>query len=360
MANNLDFYRGCLLGLAVGDAMGLPVDGLAWNEIQENYGPHGLLGYDLRSDYAEITSYTQLAAYICNALLLSVTRGKGEKHLEFAKLGLREWTRSQQFARDPEVSHCWVAKLPAFRRRHCRDARMLDTLRLAVMGFPDRGPNKYNAPGALTAAIAVGMFYNSQRLTPPQVGTLAAGIIRITHGDPTAFLSGAVLSYAITGILMEPELPLEKQFRSAISAMEHQFRDKYSEAYTVATVLDAAVDRAANAEPMGDVMEELQCYTALNCLAGAFYASLANQYDFDTAMITAVNHSGCSSAVAGITGAILGAKMGSAALPDFYLESLEPVDALCTLADDMVSFTPTRGLFDDDWDHKYVQGLPLT
>ena len=359
MANNLDFYRGCLLGLAVGDAMGMPVDDLTWENIRDNYGPHGLLGYDLRSDYAEITSYTQVAAYICNALLLSVSRGKGDKKLDFIKLGLREWTRSQQFARDPEGSYCWVAKLPAFRRRHCRDARMLDTLRLAAMGFPERSPNKYNTPGSLTAAIAVALFYNPQRMEPQQIGELTAQIVGITHGDPTAFLSAAALSYALTGILLEPSLPLDQQFSSAISAMEHQFRSKYSEAHTVAETLSGAVERAKAAEPMGQVMESLQCYSAMNCVAGSFYASLANQDDFDTAMITAVNHSGYSSAVAGITGSILGAKMGYSALPDFYLESLEPVKDLCILADDMVSFTPTKGLFDDDWDQKYVQGMPL-
>ena len=358
MANKLDAYRGCLLGLAVGDAMGMPVDDMTWEQIQENYGPHGLLGYDLRSDYAEITSYTQVAAFICNALLLSVSRGKGDKKLEYVKLGLKEWTRSQQFARDPENSYCWVAKLPAFRRRHCRDARMLDTLRLAAMGFPEKS-NKYNTPGSLTAAVSVGMFYNSQRLTPPQIGELTAQIISLTHGDPTAFLSAAVLAYAVTGILMEPQLPLETQFLSAISAMEQQFRGNYSEAYQVAATLKAAVRRAEAAEPMSQVMEELQCYSAMNCLAGAIYASLANQNDFDTAMITAVNHSGYSSAVGAITGAILGAKMGYSALPDFYVESLEPVDALCQLAGDMLSGTPAKGLFDDDWDHKYVQGLPL-
>lgn len=359
MADNLDFYRGCLLGLAVGDAMGLPVDDMTLDEIRENYGPHGLLGYDLRGEYAEITSYTQVAAYICNALLLSVSRGKGNKALDYVKLGLREWTRSQQFARDPESSHCWVAKLPAFRRRHCRDARMLDTLRLAAMGFPERGPNKYNTPGSLTAAIAVGMFYNPQRLTPLQVGELTVQIVKLTHGDPTAFLSAAVLSYAITGILMEPDMPLEAQFSSAISAVDHQFREAFSEVYTVTETLRSVLDRATAAEPMSQVMESLQCYSAMNCVAGAIYAAIANQHDFDTAMITAVNHSGYSSAVAGITGAILGAKMGLAALPDFYLESLEPVKALCVLADDMVSGTPIKGLFDDDWDQKYVQGLPL-
>ena len=153
MGKNLDRYRGCLLGLAVGDAMGMPVDDMTLEQIRENYGPNGLLGYDLRSDYAEITSYTQLAAYVCNSLLLSVSRGKGDRKLEYVKLGLKEWTRSQQFARDPESSYCWVAKLPAFRRRHCRDARMLDTLRLAAMGYPEKSPNSYNAPGSLTSAI---------------------------------------------------------------------------------------------------------------------------------------------------------------------------------------------------------------
>lgn len=359
MGTNLDGYRGCLLGLAVGDAMGMPVDDMTLEEIRHNYGPQGILGYDLRGDFAEITSYTQVAAYICNSLLLSVTRGKGDKMLDFVKLGLKEWTRSQHFARDPEASYCWVAKLPAFRRRHCRDARMLDTLRLAAMGFPEKGPNQYTTPGSMTAAIAVGMFYNPHRLTPPQIGQLAARIVSLTHGDPTAFLSAAVLGYAIAGILAEPKLPLAEQFTAAIGAMHHQFRGKYSQVQTVTDTLTEAVERAQAAEPMNEVMESFQCYSAMKCLAGAIYASIANSEDFDTAMITAVNHSGYSSAVAGITGAILGAKMGHRALPDFYLESLEPVKALCQLADDMVSFTPSKGIFDDDWDQKYVQGQPL-
>ena len=51
-------YRGCLLGLAVGDAMGCTVDSRSLAEIREDYGPNGLLGYDLVNGYAEISSYT--------------------------------------------------------------------------------------------------------------------------------------------------------------------------------------------------------------------------------------------------------------------------------------------------------------
>ena len=69
-------YRGCLLGLAVGDAMGYTVDAKTWAEIQEDYGPNGLLGYDLVNGYADVTSNTQLAAFTCNGLLLGLTRGQ--------------------------------------------------------------------------------------------------------------------------------------------------------------------------------------------------------------------------------------------------------------------------------------------
>ena len=76
MAVSQSSYRGCLLGLAVGDAMGYTVDNRSWQEIQEDYGPNGLLGYDLVNGYADVTSYTQLAAFTCNGLLFGLTRDR--------------------------------------------------------------------------------------------------------------------------------------------------------------------------------------------------------------------------------------------------------------------------------------------
>ena len=52
-------------------------------------------------------------------------------------------------------------------------------------------------------------------------------------------------------------------------------------------------------------------------------------------------------------------KMGDAALPDFYLDSLEPAALLSELASDMVQGGPGEALnrvFDDDWDRKYLHG----
>lgn len=352
-------YRGCMLGMAVGDALGYTVDGKTLSEIRDCYGPNGLLGYDLQeTEYAMITSYTQIAAYLSNALLLSVSRGKGDP-VSYAKLGLREWTRSQQFYRDPEVSYCWVTKCPQFRRRYCRDARMLDTLRLQAYGAPESPQNDNNAPGAITTAVAVGMFYNHRRLSPEQIGTLTGQIIGLTHGNPEAILSGVVLAYAIAGILQEPDCPLDQQFRQAIGAMDGQFRARFPVAEDLAQQLRGAIALAQSHTVAGEEgMEQLECVDAAGCLAGAIFASLRNPEDFDSAMITAVNHSGLSAAVGAITGAVLGAKLEEEALPAFYLESLEGVLALQTLAEDLACGTPALGLFDDAWDLKYVQGLP--
>ena len=93
-------------------------------------------------------------------------------------------------------------------------------------------------------------------------------------------------------------------------------------------------------------------------LAGAMLACLACGEDFDTAMILAVNHSGRSAAVGALTGAFLGARLGAEALPDFYLESLEAAPILEQLAEDLAVGSMTSGLFNDDWDHRYTQGLP--
>ena len=91
MEKNTSRYVGSLLGLAVGDAMGYTVDDKTWEQIRENYGPNGLLGYDLQNDYAEVTSYTQIAAYYANALLLGITRNRPDAYLRYIGMAMREW-----------------------------------------------------------------------------------------------------------------------------------------------------------------------------------------------------------------------------------------------------------------------------
>jgi len=359
MAMDVSRYQGCLLGLAVGDAMGYTVDGKTLAQIQEAYGPNGLLGYDLANGSAEVSSYTQLAAYCANGLLIGITRGKNVHYTRFFSVALTEWARSQMYYRDPEHTWCWIAKLPQLRSRHCRDSRMLDVLRSKILGAPESNIRNNLSPGALTEAVAIGMSFQPQRMEPSFLGELSARGIGTTHESPEAFLPGVVLAYAIAGILQEPELPLHLHFSHATSAMQAQFRDKHPQADELAQLLNHTIALASDPDRSPEeTMESLHCSNSDRCLAGAMYACLVCEEDFDRCMILAVNHSGRSAAVGAVAGALLGAHLGCDALPEFYLESLPIRSVLMELAADMTMGTPTMGLFDDDWDHKYTQGLP--
>lgn len=357
MADRVSACGGCLLGMAVGDAMGYTVDGKTWKEICEDYGPNGLLGYDLANGCAEVSSYTQMGAYAANGLLLGITRGKPELYTRYLQLSMKEWARRQDLPRDPEKYHCWVSHVPALRRRHCRDSWMLDALRAQNPGTIEAPLNRSANPGSMLSAAMVGLAYDSKRMDTAQMTQLAAAAVATTHGAPEVYISAAVLANVIAGIVDAPERDLKEQFLQAIDTVNVQFSMRFSQTAQIIAKLERALQMPQD-DPR-QIMEELTCDTAGQCLAAAMYACLASGGDFDTAMIVAINHSGKSAAVGAITGAILGAQLGAEALPEFYLESLEVVDVLQELANDMALGNPTLGLFDDDWDHKYTQGLPV-
>lgn len=358
MEKRLSGCRGGLLGLAVGDAMGYIVDEKTWQEIQDDYGPNGLLGYDMVNGCAAGSSYTQVAAYAANGLLLSITRGKAELTVRFLHLALKEWARAQHFPRDPERSWCWVAKLPQMRVRRCKDSRMLDALRPDTPGTPEKPQNRATTPGGLPTAVAVGLSCGGKGLPLALAPQLGAQAVALTHGSPEAFLSGGVLAGCIAGILNDPERPLVEHWENAICQAEQtlDFPQMGELAAELRRTLTLA--QSEQTDPRA-FMEHLECDSARQCLCGTVFATVQCREDFDSAMILAVNHSGRSAAVGCLTGAVLGAYMGGEALPDFYLECLEPAPVLEELAQDLALGSPTSGLFDDDWDHKYVQGMPL-
>ena len=357
-------YRGCLLGLAVGDAMGYTVDSRSWPEIQEDYGPNGLLGYDLVNGYADVTSYTQLAAFTANGLLLGLTRGQMTGRMapfvRYIALSSKEWAMSQRSWGRPEQSHCWLMRRNELCRRHCMDTRMLEVLERDNLGSPEEPKTAYSQPGSLTSAVGVGLFFHRHRIKLTEINRLGAEAIALTHGSPSAFLTGAMVAHIITCILRKPDAPLKAVVHHAMRDIREEFGHQYSQAYDICNQLRNAITYASSKtlSPV-EVMEKLRCNTAPEVLAGAVYACLASDGDFDRAMILAVNHSGRSAAVGALAGAMLGAKFGDSALPEFYIECLEPAETLKELADDLFhGCTMERGskLFDLEWDQKYLHG----
>lgn len=360
MEKRIAFCRGCLLGMASGDALGFAVDAQPLEQILENYGPNGLMGYDPSSDYAQLSSHTQLAALTGNGLLAALTRGKTGEYPRYIALAQREWLRSRNPHTAQEGKLCWLNRIPALLRRNSTDPRVADSLDRERLGTMDAPVNRADTPSALMAPVAVGLFYDQQRLNPGQIGTLAAEAAALVCGAPEAFLSGAAVAYIIAGILQAPELPLSEQFMQTATIIRSLFGKRYPQAEEVAAAISQGV-RASRLpqQQLGDVMEDLKCVKASQCLAGAVYACLAHPDSFDEALVTAVNHSGRSCATAALTGAIMGARLGADAIPEFYLETLESEPYLTTLARDLVVGNTTTGLFNDSWDQKYSFGMPV-
>ena len=195
MDDTASVCRGSLLGLAVGDAMGYAVDAKNLEEIHRDYGPSGLLGYDLVNGYADVTSHTQLAAYTANGLLIASTRGQLRgvmaPFVRYIAMAQQEWSKIQVLRRLPESASCWISHVEHLRRRVCMDTRMLDVLNNGPLGTVEDTVNDSTESSALSAAVSVGLFFHPDRMKPTEVGRLGAEAVALTHGSPEAFLTGA-------------------------------------------------------------------------------------------------------------------------------------------------------------------------
>ena len=339
-------YRGCLLGLAVGDALGEPADKLSWAQIREDFGPNGLMGY--AGDCPRVTSHTQLCAFTANGLLLGQTRGqisgKMAPFVRYMALSQKEWAKAQRPYAMVQRTFCWVYWVDEFRRRACADSRMLEMLASDHIGSLEEPINRLDGCGSLSAAVAVGLFGTDS-------ARLGAEAVALTYGHSTAILSGAIVAEVVHRVVNRRAVSLEQHFRDALNAVEEKFSGSFPKARTVTAAVRYAMDLA---KERTDALDQLVCQTAPQVLAGAAYTLMHCGDDFDAAMVSAVNHSGRSSAVAALAGAILGARLGERAIPDFYLDSLESAQPLRTLADDLCQGCPS--IMDLDWDRKYIQG----
>ena len=363
MENRLESFKGCLLGLAVGDAMGYAVDHKTLAQIREDYGPNGLLGYDLVNGYAEISSHTQLAAYSCNGLILGMTRGQMRgamaPYVRYVAAAEQEWARLQGYRRDPSIlNYCWISRTDSMMARRCMDTLMLDTLNRNRLGTLEEQKNRHQGPDSLTTAISVGLFFDPERMGREEVQRLGAEVVALTHGNPSAFLSGTALAHIISRICWDGETDLKALVRETAGMLQGRFSREYKQAAEVSQHLRMALALAGSPNmEEAQALDELECTTASRVLAGALYVCLLHPKSLDEALIAAVNHSGASAATGAVAGAIMGALLGREAIQEFYLECLEPADTLEELAVDMFQGCPMTmesRMFDVEWDEKYV------
>jgi ADP-ribosyl-[dinitrogen reductase] hydrolase len=80
MPNTTDQFAACLLGGAVGDALGAPVEFMDLEGIRRSYGPEGISDFDVEyGRIGAITDDTQMTLFTAEGLIVaSELAGKGE------------------------------------------------------------------------------------------------------------------------------------------------------------------------------------------------------------------------------------------------------------------------------------------
>ena len=92
-------FLGSMVGGAVGDALGYPIEFMSAEEIKREFGAAGVTDFVLHDGIAEISDDTQMSLFTAAGLLLGMTRGMLRGFLaapfEYVDYTYRDWYRTQ-------------------------------------------------------------------------------------------------------------------------------------------------------------------------------------------------------------------------------------------------------------------------
>lgn len=297
-----DRFLGCLLGLAIGDALGMPVEGWDRQRIAETHG--WIDRYLPRTDDAgqivvaagEFTDDTELA--LCQVEALITAGGFVDPEAVGMRLLRLMQSESERF-------------LDATTRAAI--ARMEETL-----SFQDGVPGD-GVPGAAVAAqiAPVGLMHALSRLNAELFTreVLRAGLI--THSHPESLNGALAMAYAIW-LLAAEDVPPELLIPEVASFIDE---DSVARRLRLAGEL---VGRGGDRER--DLANLQQIGTSghvAEAVAAAMYSFVTHNDDFTATVETAVNAGGDTDTIGAMAGALAGTHLGAPAIPPELVDGLE-------------------------------------
>lgn len=339
-------FQGCLLGGAVGDALGAPVEFMQRAEILSRFGQSGVR--DLMPVYGRvgaITDDTQMTLFTAEGVLRAYVRSavRGFCHppsvLHYA---YRRWLHTQDQtppdgARTP--LNGWLIQQRELFSRRAPGVTCLDALRQnAVIGAPARNDSK--GCGGVMRVAPIGMLFHAIARSQPETRNeqlerafaLACDAAALTHGHPTGALSAGVMAALVFELLDGAPL------REAIEQITPLLKRRESHQETLAALTAAVVSSGSDLDPAEAISQLGEGWVAEEALAIGVYCAL-KATDFESAVVLAVNHDGDSDSTGLIAGHLVGAISGLSAIPQRWLAPLELRSLMEAVADDLATVT---------------------
>lgn len=370
-----DKFRGCMVGGAVGDALGYPVEFMSHSEIINKYGHKGITNYALHHGKALVSDDTQMTMYTANSLLFAYTRmmarGIGAPLYVYVAKSYWEWYCTQYCKKVDELKEnlcsgfltCWISNIPEMYAPRAPGNTCLNAIKHGADGTVENPINDSKGCGGVMRVAPVGLFASSFRWDARKVMEAGADIAAITHGHELGYIPAAALAYIINQIVAKPEEPLKNIVVDTIRMLDCVYEDK-KHLFTLTTLLNLAVDLSQRQVDDYEAIKALgRGWVGEEALAIAVYCALKHSDSFEDAVIAAVNHGGDSDSTGAICGNILGAYLGFNSIPAKYIGKLELLEELLELADDLAILPDADideyGASDELWNDKYIKcGYP--
>ncbi|WP_349238345.1 ADP-ribosylglycohydrolase family protein [Arthrobacter sp. Helios] len=336
--------HGCLLGGALGDALGYAVEFDSLEGIRDRFGDTGLTGFSQLAAPAPVSDDTQMTLYTVDGLvdvLQWANDGVGADETACLWLAYLRWMKTQGLqlpGNAPYQSDRWIDGQEVLRHRRDPANGCISALMTGEMGtrFRPLNPDSKES-GAVTRSAPFGLL---PYVADDVLYRFSADGAALTHGHASALHSAAVFSTLIHDLLPEGatlQAAAEQAVERAAAGDVPELTGRLRAAVALAAEQDVAAERMTEVLGEGWVAEE--------ALAIGLFAALSArragtpEAQFRKAMAVAVNHDGDSDATASVAGNILGALYGREALPQEWIQAIDAADTVEKMAQALIRVT---------------------
>ena len=344
----LDKIRGSLIGGAIGDALGYPVEFIdSFASIQKCYGDAGITRFDTSlwwtdeldgNGKAVVSDDTQMTLFTACGLL-NAKKNDSEMLPSICRAYI-EWYTTQVQCKENRFNECWIRTIPELNVRRAPGNTCITSLANILAGRDTSNTSKGCGGVMRIAPIALYGAAQSRISDIEVIDRLAADASEITHQHPLGYIPSALVAHVIYRLL-EDENPsreaTETYIEEGLTTLHKLYPENLKEVDYFTLLVNKAVELSHQDKDDVETIEtELGGgWVAEETVAIAIYATLKYFDNFEKAMVASVNHAGDSDSTGAVTGNILGAAIGYDAIPNYYKEVLQFRDLILHIADDL-------------------------
>lgn len=333
--------RGCLLGGAIGDALGAPVEFMTLTEIKLRFGHEGIKEFaQAYGRVGAITDDTQMTLFTADGMLRAYVRQSLKGICSIPSVichAYLRWLLTQGITPSAKTLNIgkdgWLWNQGMLHSRRAPGNTCIGSLEEMTYFTVDRAKNNSKGAGAIMRVAPVACALTDQ--ATEEVFRLSKEVSWLTHGHPSGFLSAAAFAVILHTLLVGK--PLQKGIKRATTYL---LSEEGNEETLVAMemALDCVDKRIV---PESAIPTIGNGWVGEEALGIALYCVLMAK-DFASGVRMAVNHDGDSDTTGSLVGQLLGAIYGEASIPVHWLHDLEAREVIAQVADDLYDFR--------DWD----------